>query len=144
MNAGGSGYNGAVTETTLEAYGPTRVAPGCCGMLQLCRPGFVAINTIHCKPEYADRFQDLFQSRARAIDRIPGFLGMYVLAPEKEGEGYLVVSHWVNGEAFESWTGSPEFLEGHRRGFEDMRLAKERGEEPPMRSEFRTYKLMAV
>ncbi|HMS56873.1 MAG TPA: antibiotic biosynthesis monooxygenase [Fimbriimonadaceae bacterium] len=128
----------------LESLGPTRLAPGCCGLLQLCLPGFVAINTIQCQPEYVDRFKDLFQARAHAIDRIPGFLGMYVLSPTEEGGAHLVISHWVNQGAFDSWTGSEEFLEGHRRAFADMRAAKERGEAPPMKSEFATYNLLTT
>lgn len=127
-----------------EAIGPTRLAPGCCGILQLCKPGFVAVNTISCQPDYVDRFTELFSSRAQAIDRIPGFLGMYVLSPSEPGKSYLVISHWVNEDAFKGWTGSPEFLEGHKRAFEDMRLAKERGEEPPMKSEFTTYSVLTL
>lgn len=131
-------------QALLQGFGPTRLAPGCCGLLQLCLPGYVAINTIHCEPEYTDRFTNLFSTRAHAIDKIPGFLGMYVLSPEENGGAYLVVSHWVNRDAFQSWTGSEAFLEGHRRAFEDMRLAKERGEEPPMKSDFKTYSLLTV
>lgn len=128
----------------IPAVTPTRIAPGCCGLLQLCRPGFVAVNTIHCAPEYVARFTDLFETRAQAIDRMPGFLGMYVLAPHEEGGPYLVISHWVNNDAFEAWTGSPEFLEGHKRAFADLKAAKERGEEAPMKSSFHTYSVLTV
>lgn len=105
--------------------------------------GFVAINYITCRPDYQQRFEELFRTRARAIDRMPGFLGMYVLRPQREGDPYLVVSHWESEAHFRAWLRSPEFLEGHRRGFEDMRQAKERGEEPPMHSDFRTYEVIA-
>ena len=104
--------------------------------------GFVAINTIHCQPSYVPRFEALFQSRAHAIDRMPGFQNMQVLRPAKPGDPYLIVSHWESEHAFKSWTSSPEFLEGHRRGFEDVRQARERGEEPPMTSDFRTYEVL--
>lgn len=105
--------------------------------------GFVAINYITCKPEYRERFEHLFKTRARAIDRLPGFRGMYVLRPHCEGDAYLVVSHWDTEAHFKAWLQSPEFLEGHKRGFEDIREAKARGEEPPMRSDFRTYAVVA-
>ncbi len=105
--------------------------------------GFVAINYITCKPEYRERFEHLFKTRARAIDRLPGFRGMYVLRPHCEGDAYLVVSHWDTEAHFKAWLQSPEFLEGHKRGFEDIREAKARGEEPPMRSDFRTYEVVA-
>lgn len=100
---------------------------------------FVAINYIQCRPDYRARFEELFRSRAHAIDRMPGFGGMRVLRPQKPDEPYLVVSFWESEAAFRAWVGSPEFLEGHQRGFDDLRQARERGEEPPMSSEFITY-----
>jgi heme-degrading monooxygenase HmoA len=104
--------------------------------------GFVAINYITCKPEYRERFENLFRTWARAIDRLPGFRRMYVLRPQQDGDAYLVVSHWDSEAHFRAWLQSPEFLEGHKRGFEDIRAAKVRGEEPPMRSDFRTYEVI--
>jgi len=104
---------------------------------------FVAINTIQVRSDYVPRFEELFRSRAHAIDRMPGFLSMNVLRPSSPGEPYLVVSHWSSKEAFESWTHSPEFLEGHKRAFADLARAKESGEEPPMRSDFRVYDVLA-
>jgi heme-degrading monooxygenase HmoA len=105
--------------------------------------GFVAINFIACREEYRERFETLFGSRAHAIDRMPGFLDMYVLRLKGDGCKYLIVSHWENEEAFAAWTKSPEFHEGHRRGFEDVRRAKEHGEEPPMKSDFKVYDVIA-
>jgi heme-degrading monooxygenase HmoA len=103
---------------------------------------FVAINYISCEPHYRERFEQLFGSRAHAIDRMPGFVDMQVLKPNTEGE-YLIVSHWSSEEAFKTWTSSPEFLEGHKRGFEDIRKAREAGEKPPMSSTFKTYEVIA-
>ncbi|MCU0317659.1 MAG: antibiotic biosynthesis monooxygenase [Fimbriimonadaceae bacterium] len=104
--------------------------------------GFVAINTIHCKAHYTERFECLFCSRAKMIDKMPGFLGMNVLKSQSEGEPYLVVSYWETESHFQAWVGSPEFHEGHKRAFEDLRKAKEAGEEPPMTSDFRTYSVL--
>jgi len=104
---------------------------------------FVAINYIDCEPGYKDRFETLFGSRAHAIDRMPGFLDMQVLKP-KDGEGsYLVVSFWESEDAFKKWTGSPEFIEGHKRGFEDLAKAKAEGKTPPMKSSFKTYEVLS-
>jgi heme-degrading monooxygenase HmoA len=105
---------------------------------------FVAINYIRCQPEYRERFEYLFGSRARAIDRMPGFVDMMVLKPAKEDDPYLVVSHWESEEAFKSWTNSPEFIEGHQRGFEDIRRAKEEGKPAPMTSDFKTYTVLTT
>lgn len=68
---------------------------------------------------------------------------MEVLRPMGVNGSYLIVSHWESREAFDNWTKSPEFIEGHKRGFEDIRLAKEKGEEAPMKSDFRTYEVIA-
>src|SRR5262245_50126021 len=99
------------------------------------RPGdFVAVNFISCQDAYRDRFEMLFKSRAHAIDKAPGYRHMFVLKPDRAGGDYMVVSFWTSREAFDAWRTSPEFAEGHRRGFADVRAAKERGEQPPMTS----------
>ena len=72
-----------------------------------------------------------------------GFLSMVVLEPKAEGEPFLVVSYWKDEESFQAWTGSDEFREGHKRAFEDLRLAKRRGEKPMMHSSFSTYTVLA-
>jgi heme-degrading monooxygenase HmoA len=104
---------------------------------------FVAINYISCKEHYRERFEELFATRAKAIDRMPGFKHMEVLKPQDNGDNYLIVSHWDSVDHFREWTKSPEFIEGHKRGFEDIKLAKEKGEEPPMSSSFKTYEVIA-
>ena len=104
---------------------------------------FVAINYITCDAGYRTRFEELFGTRAKAIDRMPGFIDMEVLKPAKEGDDYLVISHWESEEQFRAWTSSPEFIEGHKRGFEDLRKAKEEGKPAPMHSDFKTYRIIA-
>ncbi|MCB0804308.1 MAG: antibiotic biosynthesis monooxygenase [Bacteroidales bacterium] len=104
---------------------------------------FVAINYITCKEDYKDRFEQLFKSRAKAIDKMPGFRTMHVLKPTDNEGDYLIVSHWDEEKNFADWTNSAEFLEGHRRGFKDIREAKEKGLEPPMKSNFKTYQVIA-
>ena len=103
---------------------------------------FVAINYISCQDSYRERFEDLFSTRAKAIDLMPGFIDMMVLKPSNEKEEYLIVSHWENEENFKAWTSSSAFIEGHKRGFEDVRKARESGLEPPMLSAFKTYTLL--
>jgi heme-degrading monooxygenase HmoA len=105
---------------------------------------FVAINYIDCKQEYTERFEELFSTRAHAIDRVKGFINMQVLKPADGSNRYLILSQWENEESFKNWTRSEEFIEGHKRGFEDIKKAKERGEEPPMKSEFKIYNVIAT
>ncbi|MEO6818983.1 MAG: antibiotic biosynthesis monooxygenase [Ginsengibacter sp.] len=104
---------------------------------------FVAVNYIDCKPEYIARFEELFGSRAKQIDTMPGFVDMQVLRPSKAGDAYLIISHWENEDAFTGWTKSETFLEGHKRGFADIAQAKREGKESPMKSDFKTYEVIA-
>lgn len=104
---------------------------------------FVAINYIDCTAEYVDRFEHLFGTRAGAIDRIEGFVRMQVLRADDPTQPYLIVSEWSSEDAFRSWVDSDEFREGHKRGFEDLKAAKDAGLDPPMKSTFRTYRVIA-
>lgn len=103
----------------------------------------VAINYITCIEAYKERFEELFGTRAKAIDSMPGFRHMEVLRPNDNKSEYLIISHWDTEEQFRQWTHSAEFLEGHRRGFEDIRKAREEGREEPMQSVFKTYEVIA-
>ena len=104
---------------------------------------FVAINYIDCNAGYAERFEELFASRAHAIDTMPGFVDMQVLRPAKNGDAYLIVSFWEDESAFKAWTSSPAFIEGHKRGFADIAAAKAAGKPVPMTSDFKTYKVIS-
>lgn len=104
---------------------------------------FVAVNYINCSLEYRPRFEELFGSRAHAIDSMPGFIEMHVLRPAKEGDNYLIVSYWETEAAFKDWTKSEAFIEGHKRGFADLAKAKQEGKPAPMSSDFKTYEIIA-
>lgn len=104
---------------------------------------FVAINYITCNEDYRERFEELFATRAKAIDTMPGFIDMHVLRPAKPGDAYLVVSYWETEESFKDWTKSDEFMEGHKRGFADLAKARAAGKPAPMNSDFKTYEIIA-
>lgn len=104
---------------------------------------FVAINYINCTKDYRTRFEELFTTRAGAIDKMPGFSDMHVLRPNDEDDKYLIVSYWETEEAFKDWTKSEAFIEGHKRGFADLAKAKAEGKPAPMSSDFKTYKIIA-
>lgn len=127
-----------MTETQIP-QGPSAASP----MVPKPRPGeFVAVNFITCDDAYRGRFEELFRSRAHAIDQLPGFHHMVVLRPEREGGDYLVVSFWDSKASFDAWRTSPQFMAGHRRGFEDVRVAKEQGVKPPMTSRMELYDIL--
>jgi heme-degrading monooxygenase HmoA len=104
---------------------------------------FVAINYITCDLDYRPKFEELFATRAKAIDTMPGFHFMEVLKPQTNEDPYLIVSHWDSEENFKDWTSSPAFIEGHKRGFEDIKKAREEGKKPPISSSFKTYEVIA-
>lgn len=104
---------------------------------------FVAVNYIDCTPEYRERFEELFGTRAKQIDTMPGFVDMQVLRPSKEGDSYLIVSHWESEDSFKNWTKSETFIEGHKLGFADLAKAKAEGRQAPMTSDFKTYEVIA-
>ncbi len=108
----------------------------------LTQHSFVAINYIDCDESYKPRFEELFSTRAHHIDTMPGFRSMEVLKPS-DGSSFLIVSYWDSEASFKAWTGSEAFREGHKRGFEDIAKAKQEGKEPPMRSSFKTYSVLA-
>jgi heme-degrading monooxygenase HmoA len=72
--------------------------------LDFDKGAFIAINYITCKGHYKPRFEELFKTRAGAIDKMPGFLSMHVLKPSDNDGDYLIVSYWTNEEAFTGWT----------------------------------------
>ncbi len=105
--------------------------------------GFAAVNYITCKEDYKERFEELFTSRKGAIDKMPGFRNMHVLKPQTDDNStYLIVSYWDDESNFKEWTQSEAFIEGHKRGFEDITKAREQGIEPPMTSDFKTYAIL--
>ncbi|WP_346319774.1 antibiotic biosynthesis monooxygenase [Chitinophaga sp. YIM B06452] len=104
---------------------------------------FVAINYIQCNADFRERFEQLFATRAHAIDTMPGFINMHVLRPEKDGEAYLIVSYWETEQAFKDWTKSEAFATGHRRGFEELAKAKAEGRPAPMSSDFKIYQIIS-
>lgn len=105
---------------------------------------FVAVNYIKCESDYRERFEELFATRAHAIDMLPGFLSMEVLRPSESEDNYLIVSYWDTKEQFEAWTKSPAFIEGHKRGFADLKKYKEEGKPAPMSSSFKTYQIISI
>lgn len=103
---------------------------------------FTAINYITCLPDYRERFEELFASRAGAIDAMPGFRRMRVLRPHRADEPYLVISEWDNEASFRGWTDSEAFRQGHARAFADLKAARSAGAAAPMTSRFETYEVI--
>ncbi|AFZ68321.1 antibiotic biosynthesis monooxygenase family protein [Deinococcus peraridilitoris] len=72
-------------------------------------------NRIYVNPDFAEAFEARFRERAGLVDQMPGFLSNFVLRPTKSGEPYIVLTLWESREAFEGWTQSDAFHQGHAR-----------------------------
>jgi len=72
-------------------------------------------NRMYVSPEYREQFEDRFRQRAGLVDGMPGFIANHVLRPTKDGEPYVVLTFWDSREAFEAWTSSDAFRQGHAR-----------------------------
>ena len=75
---------------------------------------FVMMNRMTVPTEYREKFEMMFRTRAKAVDRRPGFVSAAILRPEN-GNEYIVMTHWESQDAFLAWTKSDEYREGHQR-----------------------------
>lgn len=75
----------------------------------------VICNRIPVNPEHAAAFEERFADRANLVDGMPGFISFQLLRPTAEGDPYVVMTFWESEEAFQGWTQSAEFKEGHAR-----------------------------
>lgn len=73
------------------------------------------MNRIMINPEYAEQFEERFRNRAHLVDNMPGFIRNQVLRPSQEGKPYIVLTFWETREAFEAWTQSDSFKQGHAK-----------------------------
>lgn len=72
-------------------------------------------NRIYVNPEYHDIFEQRFRDRAGLVDGMPGFIANHVLRPTRDGDPFVVLTFWESHEAFEAWTTSDAFRQGHAR-----------------------------
>lgn len=72
-------------------------------------------NRIHVKAEYHDTFEARFRERAGLVDGMPGFIANHVLRPTRHGDPFVVLTFWESLAAFEAWTTSDAFRQGHAR-----------------------------
>ncbi len=75
---------------------------------------FVMMNRMTVPSEYREKFEMMFRTRARAVDRRPGFVRAEILRPGN-GNDYIVMTHWETQAHFDAWTKSEEYREGHQR-----------------------------
>jgi heme-degrading monooxygenase HmoA len=76
---------------------------------------FVVMNRISVNPQFAGAFEERFRNRAGQVDKMPGFIRNLVLRPASPDDPYVVLTMWESRQAFDDWTQSDAFKQGHAR-----------------------------
>ncbi len=76
---------------------------------------FVAINAITVPAGGADELVKRFAARAGAVDSQDGFEEFQLLRPADGKDTFFVYTRWRDKEAFDAWTSSMAFGQGHAR-----------------------------
>ena len=73
---------------------------------------FIAMNHFRVQPGRGDAFEQIWRERESHLGGVPGFVRFTLL----RGEEHEYVSHseWESRAAFEAWTQSEAFTQGHR------------------------------
>ena len=64
---------------------------------------------------------------------------MQVLKPVDSKSDYLIISEWDSKEDFQKWSTTDDYLDGHRKGLEDLHKLAVNGSEYKVNRTFRTY-----
>jgi heme-degrading monooxygenase HmoA len=73
------------------------------------------INRLPVKEGMADEVVERFANGRGFVQDFPGFVSMEVLRSE-EADEVIVITRWLDKEAFDSWVHSEEFVKAHGRG----------------------------
>lgn len=80
------------------------------------QPNFVAMFNLKVEQGYEQEFVKRFQERAGLIDKVEGFLGLFVLQHRGESDRFIVMTLWRDESDFHKWVNSEEFKRAHARG----------------------------
>jgi len=75
---------------------------------------FIVMNRFNVTPGREKDFEEAFTGRAKAIDGVPGFLGLDVLRPVGAGP-FVSLTRWRSEADFVAWTKSDAFKQGHAK-----------------------------
>lgn len=74
----------------------------------------IKINAITVPEDSGDELAQRFAARAGSVDGQDGFEGFELLRPTDSRLVWLVVTRWRDEAAFQAWTVSNSFAQGHR------------------------------
>lgn len=73
------------------------------------------INRLPVKEGMADQVVERFANGRGFVQEFPGFVSMEVLRSEEDDE-VLVITRWLDRDAFDSWVHSDAFKRAHGKG----------------------------
>ena len=76
---------------------------------------FVVCNRVKVNPQHIAVFEEMFLSRAHAVDKTPGFVSFQLLRSEKPADSYIVMVTWESKQHYHDWVKSDAFKHGHSR-----------------------------
>ncbi len=74
---------------------------------------FVVMNRISVNPDFNDAFIERFGDRASLVDKMPGFVSFQLMQPVSPDDPFIVMTVWADKAAFDAWTESDAFKQGH-------------------------------
>ncbi len=77
---------------------------------------FVAMNRFKVVRGKEEAFEEVWRTRDRHLDKVPGFVAFHLLKGAEAEDHTLYASHtvWKDRAAFEAWTTSEAFRAAHR------------------------------
>lgn len=75
---------------------------------------FTVFNNIPVTAEGRERFEELFNNRARMIEKEPGFEGIRVLRP-MNSDTYVILTLWIDEKSFMDWQQSDSYGNAHAK-----------------------------
>ncbi len=85
---------------------------------------FIAMNRFKVASGQEDAFEEVWRSRDRHLDQVPGFVEFRLLKGPAEEDHTLFASHtiWSSEEDFVNWTKSEHFRMAHRNAGDNKGL----------------------
>lgn len=85
---------------------------------------FIAMNRFKVASGQEDAFEEVWRSRDRHLDKVPGFVEFRLLKGPAEEDHTLFASHtiWSSEEDFVNWTKSEHFRMAHRNAGDNKAL----------------------
>jgi len=80
---------------------------------------YVVMNRIPVNKEFWSDFERRFMQRQGLVDQSPGFIRNMVLRPDDASSDYhIVMTFWLDRQAFIDWTESESFRQAHAQARE--------------------------